>query len=165
MDPNASRASFYSDEAVKVTEAHVSPMVAAGDKLLGFAEIQLDGEMFMKKLRLIRGSRGIFVSMPQEELRDRCPNPRCRGWNVLRATFCNWCGLKQPEKRGMMKCSGCSAFNRETEKECSNCKQSLENCSPKFYRDIVMLDSEGLKEEIEKKVVEEYRSVLEGGLK
>lgn len=150
---------------MKVTEANVTPMVASGDKLLAFAEIRLDGALFMKKLRLIRGSSKMFVSMPQEELRDRCMNPRCRGWNALRAQFCNWCGLKLDQRRGMMKCRECSAFNREGESRCSACQASLAECSPKFYRDIVMLDSEELREEIESEVIRVYRSVLEGGLK
>ncbi|HVY60099.1 MAG TPA: SpoVG family protein [Planctomycetota bacterium] len=77
---------------MKITEVRVKIMEDRGDKLQAFCTITLDDAFVIRDLKIIEGSKGVFVAMPSRKLTDRCP--KCGGKNHLRAGFCNDCGLR-----------------------------------------------------------------------
>lgn len=69
------------------------------EKLQAFCSITFDNAFVIRDLKIIEGTRGWFVAMPSRKLMDRCPKCFCK--NQLRARFCNQCGNKLAEFRGM----------------------------------------------------------------
>lgn len=64
-----------------------------GEKLRAFVSVTLDDELVIRDLRIIEGTRGLFVAMPSRKLMTRCPS--CGSKNAIRARFCNECGKRQ----------------------------------------------------------------------
>ena len=83
-----------------VTEVHIE-LYSGSPSLFGFASVVLDGALAIQGLRIVAGpaSRGLFVEMPSRKAHDYCP--ACRGKNVVPARFCNWCGHRLAERRGV----------------------------------------------------------------
>jgi len=69
------------------------------EKLQAFCSITFDNAFVIRDLKIIEGTRGWFVAMPSRKLMDRCTKCFCK--NQLRARFCNQCGCKLAEFRGM----------------------------------------------------------------
>jgi stage V sporulation protein G len=67
------------------------------DKLQAFCSITIGNDFVVRDIKIIEGSKGIFVAMPSRKLTDRCV--RCSAKNHLRAKFCNDCGQKLPPER------------------------------------------------------------------
>lgn len=84
---------------MKITEVRVKIMDVRGDKLQAFCTVTLDDSFVIRDLKIIGGSRGIFVAMPSRKLTDRCPRCGCK--NHLRAAFCNDCGSRQTADRAI----------------------------------------------------------------
>jgi stage V sporulation protein G len=85
-------------EQVKVTEVRIKLMNGSrrnGDeKLKAFCSVTLDGAFVIRDLKVIQGSKGLFVAMPSRKVMSHCPN--CQTKNCLQAHFCNDCGKKLP---------------------------------------------------------------------
>ena len=128
--------------------------------LAAYVDIRIDDILYIRKLRLVNGKRGLFTSMPQEEQRDRCSNPQCRQWNVLRAVFCNWCGERLLTNRGVCRCFNCRSHVREGTDRCPGC-QSDNLSTPRYYRDIVMVEDERIRDEVHEAVLKAYHETLE----
>ena len=77
---------------MKITEVRVKMTDDKDDKLRAFCSITLDNEFVIRDLKVIEGSKGMFVAMPSRKLTARCP--RCGEKNHLRASYCNGCGNK-----------------------------------------------------------------------
>jgi stage V sporulation protein G len=85
---------------MNVTEIRVKLVSRPNDKLRAFATITLEDALVIRDLKIIEGGKGLFVAMPSRKLTDRCP--RCGGKNHLRASFCNDCGARLPDKRRIL---------------------------------------------------------------
>ena len=83
---------------MNITEIRVKLIDDQRDKLRGFASLTLDRCLVIRDLKIIDGSRGLFVAMPSRKLHDRCP--ACAGKNHIRARYCNDCGTRLKEGRG-----------------------------------------------------------------
>lgn len=83
---------------MNITEIRVKLIDDQRDKLRGFASLTLDRCLVIRDLKIIDGSRGLFVAMPSRKLHDRCHN--CAGKNHIRARYCNDCGQRLKEGRG-----------------------------------------------------------------
>ena len=68
------------------------------DRLRAFVSITFDDSFVVHDLKIINGPKGLFVSMPDRKLADRC---KCGCKNHLRASFCNQCGRKLDENRNL----------------------------------------------------------------
>jgi stage V sporulation protein G len=77
---------------VNITEVRVKMTDDKDDKLRAFCSITVDNEFVIRDLKVIEGSKGMFVAMPSRKLTARCP--RCGEKNHLRASYCNGCGNK-----------------------------------------------------------------------
>jgi len=67
------------------------------DKLRAFCSVTFDDDFVIRDLKIIRGSKGMFVAMPSRKLTDRCSRCGCK--NHVRASFCNQCGARLDDNR------------------------------------------------------------------
>ncbi|MDD5217702.1 MAG: septation protein SpoVG family protein [Candidatus Omnitrophica bacterium] len=77
---------------MKVTEVRIFPKETGDKKLLAFATITFDDCFVVRDLKIIEGSKGIFVAMPSRRVKVSCP--KCGHRNVVHSQFCNQCGGK-----------------------------------------------------------------------
>lgn len=80
-----------------ITEVHIKLVEENNERLMAFCSITLDNAFVIRDLKIIEGTKGLFVAMPSRKLADRCP--RCGTKNHLRARFCNSCGNRLHEER------------------------------------------------------------------
>jgi len=82
---------------MEVTEVRVKLVGRRDDKLRAFCTVTLDRCFVVRDLKVISGTRGLFVAMPSRKLTDICP--KCGAKNHLRARYCNDCGMRlNPER-------------------------------------------------------------------
>lgn len=67
------------------------------ERLLAFCSVTFDNMYVVRDLKIIEGTKGMFVAMPSRKLTDRCTS--CSSKNHLRARFCNQCGTRLNEDR------------------------------------------------------------------
>jgi stage V sporulation protein G len=89
---------------VVITEVRIKLCEENNERLLAFCSVTFDNAFVVRDLKIIEGTKGIFVAMPSRKLTDRCP--RCGGKNHLRARFCNQCGTRQDEQRALRATDG-----------------------------------------------------------
>lgn len=78
---------------MKITEIRVKLIDDKTDnRLRAFCSITFDDCFVVRDLKVIDGTKGLFIAMPSRKLTDRCPS--CGYKNNLRAFFCNNCGDK-----------------------------------------------------------------------
>ncbi len=75
---------------VKITEVKIFRKENRDKKLKAFATVTFDDCFVVRDLKVIEGSKGLFVAMPSRRVKEPCPN--CGHRNVVRSKFCNNCG-------------------------------------------------------------------------
>jgi stage V sporulation protein G len=88
---------------VQITEVRIKLCEENRERLLAFCSITFDNAFVIRDLKIIDGSRGLFVAMPSRKLTDRCG---CGCKNHLRAKFCNNCGRRLDEARALRESEG-----------------------------------------------------------
>ena len=78
-----------------ITEVRIKLMEDNNERLLAFCSVTFDNVFVIRDLKIIEGTKGIFVAMPSRKLTDRCPRCGCK--NHLRARFCN--SVRLPARR------------------------------------------------------------------
>lgn len=80
---------------MKITHVRISlpDRGNTSDKFLGSAVVEFDQELALHEVKIVRGDRGVFVSLPSRRLCDKCPN--CHGRNSLDARYCEKCGERR----------------------------------------------------------------------
>ena len=87
-----------------ITEVRIKLCEANSERLLAFCSVTFDNAFVVRDLKIIEGTKGMFVAMPSRKLTDRCYKCGCK--NHLRARFCNSCGGKLDEHRAMRDTEG-----------------------------------------------------------
>ncbi|MBY0456570.1 MAG: SpoVG family protein [Gemmataceae bacterium] len=82
-----------------ITEVRIKLCEENNERLLAFCSVTFDNAFVVRDLKVIEGTKGVFVAMPSRKLTDRCG--RCSGKNHLRARFCNQCGTRLDDQRAM----------------------------------------------------------------
>jgi len=85
---------------MKVTEIRVKLLPGQKDKLRAFASITVDSSLVVRDIKIIEGSKGLFIAMPSRKMCDRCP--QCAAKNSVRARYCNDCGSKLADNRSAL---------------------------------------------------------------
>ena|SRR3972149_10004401 len=75
---------------MKITEVRIFEKDNADKKLRAFATITVDGCFVVRDIKIIEGSKGLFVAMPSRRMKEACRY--CHHRNVVRSRFCNQCG-------------------------------------------------------------------------
>ncbi len=83
---------------MEITEVRVKLVESGRDKLRAFCSITIDEAFVVRDLKIIDGTKGLFVAMPSRKLTSRCP--RCGFKNQVRSNYCNDCGKGLPEESG-----------------------------------------------------------------
>ena len=63
---------------------------SGGGKLKAYATITFDQAFVVRNLKVIEGTKGLFVAMPSERAKEPCP--KCGFRNTVNSRFCNQCG-------------------------------------------------------------------------
>src|SRR3954462_6304802 len=83
--------------AVVITEVRIKLVAENNERLMAFCSLTLDNAFVIRDLKIIEGTKGLFVAMPSRKLSDRCGKCGCK--NHLRARFCNSCGGRRDGAR------------------------------------------------------------------
>jgi stage V sporulation protein G len=89
---------------VVITEVRIKLCEENNERLLAFCSVTFDNEFVVRDLKIIEGTKGVFVAMPSRKLTDRCGH--CSSKNHLRARFCNSCGHRMDENRALKAADG-----------------------------------------------------------
>ena len=89
---------------MQITEVRIKLCEENNERLLAFCSVTFDNAFVVRDLKIIDGTRGMFVAMPSRKLTDRCHTCGCK--NHLRARFCNQCGHKLDESRALRAADG-----------------------------------------------------------
>ena len=122
---------------MEITEVRIKLMTRRNDKLRAFCSITLDNAFVIRDLKIIEGSKGIFVAMPSRKLTDRCV--KCGMKNHLRSKFCTECGNRLPPERALKDVQG----------------------RPKLHADIAHPINSAAREAMQKKILQAYTEEVE----
>lgn len=75
---------------MEITDIRIFLQPKANTKLKAYATLTLDNAFVVRNVKVIEGSKGLFVAMPSERAKEPCP--KCGYRNVVRSHFCNQCG-------------------------------------------------------------------------
>jgi stage V sporulation protein G len=89
---------------VVITEVRIKLCEENNERLLAFCSVTFDNAFVVRDLKIIEGTKGVFVAMPSRKLTDRCQKCGCK--NHLRARFCNACGVRMDETRATREVDG-----------------------------------------------------------
>ena len=75
---------------MEITEVKIFLKESADKKLRAFATVTFDSAFVVRNVKVIEGSKGLFVAMPSRKMKESCP--KCGFKNAVRSRFCNQCG-------------------------------------------------------------------------
>lgn len=79
---------------MEITEVKVVLREGPDKKLKAYATLTLDNCFVVRNVKVIKGTKGLFVAMPSRKMRESCPRCNCK--NAIRSKFCNQCGSNLP---------------------------------------------------------------------
>lgn len=82
-----------------ITDVRIKLASSRDGHMLAYCSVTFDSALVVRDLKIIHGTRGPFVAMPDRKLTDHCV--RCNTKNHLRAKYCNECGLRMNERRAL----------------------------------------------------------------
>ena len=92
---------------MQITEVRIKLMEEGthngNERLHAFGSITFDDAFVVRDLKVIEGTKGLFVAMPSRKLTDRCV---CGCKNPLRSRFCTQCGRQLDENRAIRSADG-----------------------------------------------------------
>ena len=116
---------------MEITEVHVKTADVSNHHLVGFCSVTLDNVFVVHDIKIIDGSKGLFIAMPSRRLMDRCQ--KCLHKNALQAMFCNQCGSLLGDRK---------AF--------------IQNEREVFHMDVCHPICSGFRGELQQRVLEQY---------
>jgi stage V sporulation protein G len=123
---------------MEITEVRIFSREAEDKKLKAFATITFDGCFVVRNIKIIEGTKGLFVAMPSRKIKESCP--KCGFKNPARVKFCGQCAASMPQT---------APVTENTEDK--NQRQSE-------HRDIAHPITVECRDLIQKKVLEAYRA-------
>jgi stage V sporulation protein G len=79
---------------MEITEVRIFLKEGQDKKLKAYATLTFDKAFVVRNVKVIEGTKGLFVAMPSRRLKDSCP--KCNFKNVVRSKYCNQCGASLP---------------------------------------------------------------------
>ena len=108
-----------------VTEVKIKIVPKSDSKLLAFACVTVDGSFVVRDIKIIQGTKALFVAMPSRKITDHCR--KCGGKNHLQAQFCNQCGTRLPERRSRTDARGRAKLHADIAHPINvKCRQDLQ---------------------------------------
>jgi len=119
---------------VVITEVRIKLVEENNERLMAFCSITLDNAFVIRDLKIIEGTKGLFVAMPSRKLTDRCP--RCGSKNHLRSRFCNSCGSHLDENRAPRDHDGRAKLHADIAHPINSaCREVMQMAIIKSYQD------------------------------
>jgi len=119
---------------VVITEVRIKLVEENNERLMAFCSITLDNAFVIRDLKIIEGTKGLFVAMPSRKLTDRCP--RCGSKNHLRARYCNGCGNHLDENRAPRDHDGRAKLHADIAHPINSaCREVMQTAIIKAYTD------------------------------
>lgn len=117
-----------------ITEVRIKLVEENNERLMAFCSITLDNAFVIRDLKIIEGTKGLFVAMPSRKLTDRCP--RCGSKNHLRARYCNSCGCHLDENRAPRDHDGRAKLHADIAHPINSvCREAMQMAIIKSYQD------------------------------
>lgn len=117
-----------------ITEVRIKLVEENNERLMAFCSITLDNAFVIRDLKIIEGTKGLFVAMPSRKLTDRCP--RCGSKNHLRARYCNSCGNHLDENRAPRDHDGRAKLHADIAHPINSaCREVMQMAIIKAYQD------------------------------
>ncbi len=82
---------------MEITEVRVKLIANKDERLKAFCSLTFDNEFVIRDVKIIEGTKGLFVAMPSRKMSDHCN--KCGSKNHLRAKYCNNCGTQLSDNR------------------------------------------------------------------
>ena len=80
---------------MEITEIKIFLKEGQDKKLKAYATITIDNAFVVRNVKVIEGTKGLFVAMPSRKVKDPCP--KCGFRNAVRSKYCNQCGASLPQ--------------------------------------------------------------------
>jgi stage V sporulation protein G len=77
-----------------ITEVRIFLRESEDKKLKAFATITFDDAFVVRNIKVIEGTKGLFVAMPSRKIKDPCP--KCNFKNPARSRYCSQCATALP---------------------------------------------------------------------
>ncbi|MFH1857398.1 MAG: septation protein SpoVG family protein [Candidatus Omnitrophota bacterium] len=133
---------------MEITEARVFLKEGQDKKLKAYVTLTFDNQFVVRNVKVIEGSKGLFVAMPSRKMKDSCP--KCGYKNVVRSRFCNQCGVNLGDAQRPPHTAGAPPGHSEEERLSE-------------HKDIAHPITLEFREYIQKKVLEAYEAELKKG--
>ena len=115
-----------------ITEVRIKLVAENNERLMAFCSVTFDNAFVIRDLKIIEGTKGLFVAMPSRKLTDRCNH--CGSKNHLRSRFCNSCGGKLDESRAARDVDGRAKLHADIAHPInSSCREVLQGAIVKAY--------------------------------
>ena len=75
---------------MEITDIRIFLQPKSDNKLKAYATITMEQAFVVRNIKVIEGTKGLFVAMPSERVKESCP--KCGFRNVVHSKFCNQCG-------------------------------------------------------------------------
>jgi len=79
---------------MEITEVRMFIKDSPDKKLKAYATVTFDNAFVVRNIKVIEGSKGLFIAMPSRKIKQSCP--KCNFKNESRSKYCNQCGGQLP---------------------------------------------------------------------
>jgi stage V sporulation protein G len=80
---------------MEINEVRIFLKEGQDRKLKAYATLTFDKVFVVRNVKVIEGTKGLFVAMPSRRLKESCP--KCNFKNAVRSKYCNQCGTQLPQ--------------------------------------------------------------------
>ena len=80
---------------MEINEVRIFLKEGQDKKLKAYATLTFDKAFVVRNVKVIEGTKGLFVAMPSRRLKESCP--KCNFKNVVRSKYCNQCANALPQ--------------------------------------------------------------------
>ena len=117
-----------------ITEVRIKLVAENNERLMAFCSLTLDNAFVIRDLKIIEGTKGLFVAMPSRKLTDRCGRCGCK--NHLRSRYCNGCGGHLDENRAPRDHDGRAKLHADIAHPINSaCREVMQVAIIKSYQD------------------------------
>ena len=96
-----------------ITEVKIFMKEGQDKKLKAYATLTFDNMFVVRNVKIIEGTKGLFVAMPSRKIKEPCP--KCNFRNTVRSKYCNNCGSALPMTEHKMPAATAEHGARESE--------------------------------------------------
>ena len=86
---------------MEITEIRIIKKEDQSKKLRAFVNVTFDGCFVVRDMKVVEGSKGLFVAMPSRRLKSNCP--KCGYKNNIGSRYCNHCAAEIPFQKDVSK--------------------------------------------------------------